>query len=186
MIYDIFSYEIGHYILIEKKPSSPVVFLTELSVWPLVGLWGVVGTLWAPPPPSQLDTQTVTPCRPSSSNICQKNVNLNIRYSIRKFTCSLNAAQPKLCTRIKRGMSPENEVSLGSSRGHRWRISEGETYLSRQGLTKTHLINIFPVQSQNTSHELHYISAFVFRSVEVPQKQVSHQDSGKRTIRIIH
>lgn len=46
-------------------------FLTELRAWPLPGLWGVLGTLWAPLPPSQLDTHPLTPCLPSSSNICQ-------------------------------------------------------------------------------------------------------------------
>lgn len=51
--------------------SLHAVFLTELSPWPLVGLWGVFGTLWAPRPPSQLDIHPVTPCRPSSSSICR-------------------------------------------------------------------------------------------------------------------
>lgn len=49
------------------------LFLTELSDWPLVGLCGVFGTLCAPLPPSQLDTQPVTPCRPSSSSIYGSN-----------------------------------------------------------------------------------------------------------------
>lgn len=43
--------------------------LTELSDWLLVGLCGVLGTLCAPLPPIQPDTQPVTPRRPSSSSI---------------------------------------------------------------------------------------------------------------------
>lgn len=48
-----------------------VACLTELSPWPLVGLCGVFGTLCAPLPLSQPDIHPLTPCCPSSSNICR-------------------------------------------------------------------------------------------------------------------
>lgn len=64
----------GHYKNTQRVFKELHVSLTELSPWPLVGLWGVFGTLWAPLPPSQLDTHPLTPCRLSSSNICRRDV----------------------------------------------------------------------------------------------------------------
>lgn len=49
---------------------------------------------------------------------------------------------------------------------------------ARSGEGGAHLIYVLSVKSQDASHELQHITASVFRSVEVSQKQVSHQDSG--------
>lgn len=48
---------------------TAVVYLTELSMCPLLGLCGVLGTLCAPLLPSQFDTHPVRPWCSSASNI---------------------------------------------------------------------------------------------------------------------